>query len=81
MCQLSHISGFEVGLHCGQRSPSAAKFALRSLPKSANARALFGKFCLTPRKVNEFVTLAITHSVDGHARQLRQIAAEQYTVR
>jgi hypothetical protein len=36
-------------------------------PEPPNAGAFFGKLCLTPRKVNEFVTLAVTHPVDGHA--------------
>jgi hypothetical protein len=31
-----------------------------------NAGALFGKFCLTRRNVNEFVTLAVIHA-GGHA--------------
>jgi hypothetical protein len=37
-----------------------------SRPKPPNAGTLW-QILLTPRIVNEFVTLAVTHPVDGHA--------------
>jgi len=35
--------------------------------QGSNAGALLANFGLTPRNVNEFVTLAVTHPVHGHA--------------
>jgi hypothetical protein len=35
--------------------------------RALNAGALLGNACLAPHKVNEFVILAVTHPVDGHA--------------
>jgi len=44
-----------------------AKFAPTQLAQAPNAGALLANFGLTPRNVNEFVTLAVTHPVHGHA--------------
>jgi hypothetical protein len=45
----------------------AVPFGRQIAHAAPNAGALLANFGLTWRNVNEFVTLAVTHPVDGHA--------------